>query len=117
MYQQNQISVRRQVLKNLLVWFLIVPYIQVSSDKGCPVCREGMSVLVSSSVRFYLMPTVLQIMHTTIGLQFFGYRDVLLLRQFLTPEGLILGRRHTRICPKLQRRVAKCIKRSRKMGS
>ena len=51
------------------------------------------------------------------GLQYFGYRDVLLLRQFLTPEGLIIGRRQTRICPKLQRRVAKCIKRSRKMGT
>ena len=50
------------------------------------------------------------------GLQYFGYRDVLLLRQFLSPEGYIIGRRYTKICPKLQKRVARCIKRSRKMG-
>ena len=29
------------------------------------------------------------------GLDKFGYRDVLLLRQFLTPDGLIIGRRQT----------------------
>ena len=29
------------------------------------------------------------------GLDRFGYRDVLLLRQFLTPSGLLIGRRHT----------------------
>ena len=29
------------------------------------------------------------------GLDKFGYRDVLLLKQFLTPEGYIIGRRQT----------------------
>ena len=38
---------------------------------GCPLCRNG--------------------------LDRFGYRDVLLLRQFLTPDGYIIGRRKTGI--------------------
>ena len=32
------------------------------------------------------------------GLDKFGYRDVLLLRQFLTPNGLIIGHRQTGRC-------------------
>ena len=42
---------------------------QMGEGKGCVLCRNGLDK--------------------------FGYRDVLLLRQFLTPHGLIIGRRHT----------------------
>ena len=41
----------------------------MGEGKGCVLCRNGLDK--------------------------FGYRDVLLLRQFLTPDGLIVGRRHT----------------------
>lgn len=44
----------------------------MGEGKGCVLCRNGLDK--------------------------FGYRDVLLLRQFLTPEGLIIGRRQTGMC-------------------
>ena len=50
------------------------------------------------------------------GLDRFGYKDVLLLRQFISPQGYLFPRRYTGICPKMQRRIAASIKRSRKMG-
>ncbi|XP_062515544.1 small ribosomal subunit protein bS18-like isoform X2 [Corticium candelabrum] len=57
---------------------------------GCPLCRNG--------------------------LEKFGYKDALLLRQFLTPDGLIRGRRQTGICEKMQKRISKAIRRSRERG-
>ncbi|XP_064389009.1 small ribosomal subunit protein bS18-like [Halichondria panicea] len=63
---------------------------KIADDRGCPLCRAG--------------------------LQKFGYRDVLLLRQFLTPDGYLIGRRLTGVCPKMQRRITKTIRRSRKLG-
>ena len=64
---------------------------QIAEDRGCPLCHAG--------------------------LQKFGYRDVLLLRQFLTPDGYLIGRRLTGVCPKMQRRITKSIRRSRKLGT
>ena len=46
-----------------------VLYVQFGEGKGCVLCKNGLDK--------------------------FGYRDVLLLRQFLTPDGLIIGRRQT----------------------
>ena len=71
--------------------FLSVLYcLQVAAPQGCPICQNG--------------------------LERFGYRDVLLLRQFLSPDGYIINRRETGICPRMQRRIARSIRRSRQMG-
>ncbi|XP_065911526.1 small ribosomal subunit protein bS18-like [Dysidea avara] len=57
---------------------------------GCPLCRNG--------------------------LETFGYKDVLLIRQFLTPEGLTIGRKKTGLCKKMQRKLDKTVRMSRNMG-
>ncbi len=75
-------------LESMLLYSLPV---QVPDDQGCPLCRAG--------------------------LQKFGYRDVLLLRQFLTPDGYLIGRRYSGVCPKMQRRITKAIRRSRQLGT
>ena len=54
----------------MLVFIFFV--FQIPEDAGCPLCRNGLDQ--------------------------FGYRDVLLLRQFLTPKGYLMGRRITGVC-------------------
>jgi len=44
------------------------------------------------------------------------YKDVELLRGFLSPEGQILPRRRTGTCPKHQRRLAQAVKRARHLA-
>ena len=51
---------------------LCVCVTQMGEGRGCVLCRNGLDK--------------------------FGYRDVLLLRQFVTPAGLIIGRRQTGQC-------------------
>ncbi|XP_028396163.1 uncharacterized protein LOC114520141 [Dendronephthya gigantea] len=46
----------------------------------------------------------------------FTYKDVLLLAQFISPEGHILNRRVTGVCRKQQRKLEKSIEISRRMG-
>lgn len=44
------------------------------------------------------------------------YRDVELLKRFISSQAKIIDPRHTGVCAKHQRAVAKAIKRSRVMG-
>ena len=44
------------------------------------------------------------------------YRDVEVLRRFVSGQAKIIDPRHTGICAKHQRRVARAIKRARIMG-
>ncbi len=44
------------------------------------------------------------------------YKDTELLRKFINPHGRILGRKHTGVCAKNQRKLAQAIKRARFMG-
>ncbi|CAB4019241.1 28S ribosomal S18a, mitochondrial-like [Paramuricea clavata] len=46
----------------------------------------------------------------------FTYKDVLLLAQFISPEGNILNRRITGVCRKQQRKLEKAIEISRRLG-
>ncbi|XP_046847453.1 28S ribosomal protein S18a, mitochondrial-like isoform X2 [Xenia sp. Carnegie-2017] len=46
----------------------------------------------------------------------FTYKDVLLLAQFISPEGNILNRRITGVCRKQQRKLEKAIEISRRAG-
>ena len=42
-----------------------------------------------------------------------NYKNILLLRKFITPEGKILPRRLTKVTAKQHRIICKCIKRAR----
>nr|YP_009532706.1 ribosomal protein S18 [Pedobesia claviformis]AYC65326.1 ribosomal protein S18 [Pedobesia claviformis] len=44
------------------------------------------------------------------------YKNVLLLRKFITPEGKILPRRLTKVTAKQHRQICRCIKRARIMS-
>ena len=44
------------------------------------------------------------------------YKDVELLQKFINPHGRILGRKHTGVCAKNQRKLAQAVKRARYMG-
>lgn len=44
------------------------------------------------------------------------YKDVDLLKSFLTPHGKIMGRKRSGVSVKNQRRISKAIKRARFMG-
>ncbi|EDV28361.1 uncharacterized protein TRIADDRAFT_53948 [Trichoplax adhaerens] len=59
-------------------------------NHGCPICRNN--------------------------IKNFGYKDVLLLKQFISDEGRIYGKRKTGLCAKQHRKVLKAIKRSRAEG-
>jgi ribosomal protein S18 len=50
------------------------------------------------------------------GLDSFGYKDVLVLRQFLTPSGHLMNRRQTGVCERMQQRLRNNIRRSMAMG-
>lgn len=51
-----------------------------------------------------------------IDLDALHYLDVVNLRRFLSDDAEILGKRHTGLCSKCQRKVAKCIKTARQLG-
>jgi len=44
------------------------------------------------------------------------YKDVPLLRRFISRQGKIINPKHTGVCAKHQRMIAKSIKRARQMG-
>uniref|UniRef100_A0A1X7U9B2 28S ribosomal protein S18a, mitochondrial n=1 Tax=Amphimedon queenslandica TaxID=400682 RepID=A0A1X7U9B2_AMPQE len=46
----------------------------------------------------------------------FGHKDVLVLRQFMTPEGYLINKRVSGVCKKMQRKLAKSIKIARNLG-
>ena len=48
--------------------------------------------------------------------QDFNYKNILLLRKFISPEGKILPRRLTGLTTKQQRKISKAIKNARIMG-
>lgn len=48
--------------------------------------------------------------------KFIDYKDVELLKQYITPNGKIASRRATGVCAKHQRELAKAIKNARLMG-
>ena len=56
---------------------------------GCPICSRNLT---------------------------FTYKDVLLLAQFISPEGNILNRRVTGVCRKQQRKLEKAIEIARRLG-
>ena len=45
-----------------------------------------------------------------------NYKNILLLRKFINPEGKILPRRLTKITTKQQQQISKCIKSARIIG-
>ena len=45
-----------------------------------------------------------------------NYKNILLLRKFISPNGKILPRRLTKITAKQQRQLCKCIKNARLVG-
>ena len=51
-----------------------------------------------------------------IDLDALHYLDVVDLRRFLSDDAEIMGRKHTGLCSKCQRKVAKCIKTARQLG-
>lgn len=50
------------------------------------------------------------------GIKDIDYRDVELLRRFVSSQGKIIDPRHTGVSAKFQRKLAKAIKRARVMG-
>ena len=51
-----------------------------------------------------------------IDLDLVDHLDLLTLRKYLSQDSEILGRKHTGLCAKCQRKVAKTIKRARNFG-
>ena len=49
-------------------------------------------------------------------LQNVNYKNILLLRKFITPEGKILPKRLTKITTKQQNQITRCIKNARLAG-
>ena len=50
------------------------------------------------------------------GIEHIDYKDVELLKKFLTPNARIMGRRRTGVSAKMQRKLSLAIKRARYMG-
>ncbi len=50
------------------------------------------------------------------GIKHIDYKDVELLKKFLTPNARIMGRKRTGVSAKMQRKLALAIKRARYMG-
>ncbi len=50
------------------------------------------------------------------GIKHVDYKDIELLKKFLTPNARIMGRRRTGTSAKMQRKLARAIKRARYMG-
>ncbi len=50
------------------------------------------------------------------GIKYIDYKDVELLKKFLTPNARIMGRKRTGLSAKMQRQLARAIKRARYMG-
>jgi len=50
------------------------------------------------------------------GIKHIDYKDVELLKKFLTPNARIMGRKRTGTSAKMQRQLALAIKRARYMG-
>jgi len=50
------------------------------------------------------------------NMQVVDFRDVGLLRQYISSQGKIIDPRHTGVCAKHQRRLARAVKRARNMG-
>ncbi len=50
------------------------------------------------------------------GIKEIDYRDVELLRKFMSSQGKIIDPRHTGVSAKYQRKLARAIKRARVMG-
>ncbi len=50
------------------------------------------------------------------GIKHIDYKDVELLKKFLTPNARIMGRKRTGVSAKMQRKLALAIKRARFMG-
>ena len=53
---------------------------------------------------------------TTNSIKYIDYKDVELLRKFLTPYGQIMPRRRSGVASRYQRMLAEAIKRARFMG-
>ena len=53
---------------------------------------------------------------TKNNVKYIDYKDVDLLRKFMTPHARIQGRKYTGVCAKHQRALAEAIKRARFMG-
>ena len=53
---------------------------------------------------------------TKNNVKYIDYKDVDLLRKFMTPHARIQGRKYTGVCGKHQRALAEAIKRARFMG-
>lgn len=49
-------------------------------------------------------------------IQYVDYKNVELLKRFMTPHGRIMNRRRTHLCAKSQRDIANAIKRARFMA-
>lgn len=73
--------------------------------KHCPGKRQKRGKIEKAKLQCHL-----------IDLEELNYLDVVGLRKFLSDDSEILGRKHTGLCAKCQRKVAKSIKRSRNFG-
>lgn len=65
---------------------------------------------------FYFFYNLLIIFLIIIIQDSLDHLDILTLRRFVSDDSEILGRKHTGLCAKCQRKVAKTIKKSRNFG-